>query len=77
MPPKKTRNDNNKYVLIWWIVSGEKTVTELKKVPVAKRKKDEIIKLMWEGNDGKKKFHCAKIIEFGGKFPLVKLLNSN
>lgn len=68
MPPKKENKKNkNKYVLIWWVVDGQKTITELNKIPKAKRIKNETVKLKWEGKDGKKNFYFAKMIEYGGK----------
>ncbi|XP_074113934.1 uncharacterized protein LOC141536996 [Cotesia typhae] len=66
MAPKRPKKvNNNKYVLIWWIVEGTKTITELSKIPKTKREKNVNIRIRWEGSDGKRKFYFAKIIEFG------------
>ncbi|XP_044582717.1 uncharacterized protein LOC123263804 [Cotesia glomerata] len=66
MAPKRSKKVNdNKYVLIWWIVEGTKTITELSKIPKTKREKNVNIQIRWEGSDGKRKNYFAKIIEFG------------
>lgn len=77
MPPKKDKTKEFAYALIWFISTHERYVLETSKLPKTQRKKDSVVKILWnDANTQISKQYKVKIIELSSKYEYIKLKTS-
>lgn len=69
MPPKKDKLKEPMYALIWFMSTRERYVMETNKLPKSRRKKGNIVKILWEDpNTQISQRYEVKILELDSKY---------